>query len=198
LRATLLAMGSDSFAIAAREVRRGGLVVYPTDTVYGLGCDPLNQAAVKRLFEAKGRERKPVPVLCSSLEEAEKLVKFSPRASELAARHWPGPLTIVAPLARTVPPQLTQGGKNLGVRVPAHPGALELIVLCGGRLTGTSANLSGRPSARSAADAIDQLGNAVEVVLDGGRLSGTESTVVQVEGEEVTLLRAGPIGVGPR
>lgn len=198
MRAKLLAVGSDSVGKAAREVRRGGLVVYPTDTVYGLGCDPLNHAAVRRLFDAKGRMSKPVPVLCSSLEKAEELVKLSPRALEMAGVHWPGALTIVAPLRRSVPPQLTQGGPNLGVRVPAHSGALELIASCGGRLTGTSANLSGLPSARTAAEAMDQLGEVVDIILDGGRLVGDESTVVQVIGDEVTILRAGPVGVATR
>ncbi len=198
LRARLLAIERDSIALAAVQVRRGGLVVFPTDTVYGLGCDPLNQAAVRRLFEAKGRTSKPVPVLCSSTEKAADLVKLSPRALELAAKFWPGALTIVAPLRRSVPPQLTQGKPNLGVRIPAHPGATALIAACGGRLTGTSANLSGHPSSRTAAECMDQLGDAVDIILDGGRLGGTESTVVQVVGEEVTLLRAGQIGVEPR
>ncbi len=183
---------------AAGQVRRGGLIVFPTDTVYGLGCDPFNQAAVKRLFEVKGRVSKPVPVLCSSSEKAAEMVWLSPRAVELASRYWPGALTIVAPLRRAVPPQLTQGSPNLGVRVPAHSGCLELIASCGGRLTGTSANLSGHPSARTAAEAMDQLGDAVDMILDGGRLPGTESTVVQVVGDEVTLLRTGPVGVEPR
>jgi L-threonylcarbamoyladenylate synthase len=173
-------------------------VVYPTDTVYGLGCDPLNQAAVKRLFEAKGRLSKAVPVLCSSADKAAELVKLSPRALELATKYWPGALTIVAPIRRAVPPQLTQGKNNLGVRVPAHTGALELIASCGGRLTGTSANRSGRPSARTAGEAMDQLGSLVDIILDGGRLAGAESTVVQVVGTEVTLLRSGPVGVEPR
>ena len=188
-------MDAASIARAAKEVRRGGLVVYPTDTVYGLGCDPLNHAAVRRLFEAKNRDRKPIPVLCSSTEKAAGLVKLSGRALELAGSYWPGALTIVAPLSRPVPPQLNQGKPALGVRVPNHPGCLELISACGGWLTGTSANLSGRPSARSAAEAIDQLGGAVGVVLDGGRLAGTASTVVEVVGNEVTILRTGPVGV---
>jgi L-threonylcarbamoyladenylate synthase len=198
MRAEILLLDERSIRRAASSVRRGGLVVFPTDTVYGLGCDPLNQAAVRRLFEAKGRESKPVPVLCSSTERAAELVKLSPAAMELATRHWPGALTIVAPTRRAVPSQLTQGKDTLGVRVPAHSGALELISSCGGMLTGTSANLSGHPSARTAAEAMDQLGNGVDVILDGGKLTGTESTVVQVIGPEVTLLRSGPIGVEPR
>jgi L-threonylcarbamoyladenylate synthase len=195
LRARLLPADDESIGRAAKEVRRGGLVVYPTDTVYGLGCDPLNHAAVRRLFEAKGRDKKAVPVLCSSTEKAGGLVKLSGRALELAGKHWPGALTIVAPLSRSVPPQLNQGKPNLGVRVPNHPECLRLISACGGWLTGTSANLSGHPSARSAAEALDQLGDAVEIVLDGGRLAGTESTVVEVVGNEVTILRTGPVGV---
>jgi len=196
MRARLLAMNSDSIAMAARTVHRGLLVVYPTDTVYGLGCDPLNHAAVRRLFEAKGRESKPVPVLCASTEKAEELVKLSGRAAELARKYWPGALTIVATLRRPLPPQLTQGGEFLGVRVPAHSGCLELIAACGGWLTGTSANHSGNPSARSAGQALDELGDSVDFVLDGGRLSGQDSTVVKVVGDEVTILRTGPIGVG--
>jgi len=197
LRARLLQMGSESIGKAAQVVRRGGLVVYPTDTVYGLGCDPLNHAAVRRLFEAKRRDKKPIPVLCSSSERAARLVSLSGRALELAGRHWPGALTIVAPLSRSVPPQLNQGRPNLGVRVPNHQGCLQLITACGGWLTGTSANLSGRPSSRSAAEALDQLGDVVDMVLDGGRLAGVESTVVEVVGNEVTILRTGPVGVAP-
>ena len=196
MRARLLAMNSDSIGLAAKAVRRGLLVVYPTDTVYGLGCDPLNHAAVRRLFEAKGRESKPVPVLCASAEKAEELVKLSDRAAELAREYWPGALTIVATLRRPIAPQLTQGGEYLGVRVPAHSGCLELLAACGGWLTGTSANRSGKPSARSAGEALDELGGSVEYVLDGGRLSGQESTVAKVVGDEVTILRTGPIGVG--
>ena len=196
MRARLLAMNSGSIRLAARAVRRGLLVAYPTDTVYGLGCDPLNHAAVRRLFEAKGRESKPVPVLCATAEKAEELVKHTARGSELCRLHWPGALTIVAPLRRQVAPLITQGGEFLGVRVPAHSGCHELIAACGGWLTGTSANRSGGPSARSAGEVLDQLGDSVEVVLDGGRLGGQESTVVKVVGNEVTILRTGPIGVG--
>jgi len=196
MRARLLPMDSGSIGLAAKGVRRGLLVVYPTDTVYGLGCDPLNHVAVRRLFEAKGRESKPVPVLCSAAEKAAELVRFSDRATELSRKYWPGALTIVAPLRRPVAPQLTQGGEFLGVRVPAHSGCLELIAACGGWLTGTSANRSGEPSARSAGEAMDALGGSVDVILDGGRLSGRESTVVKVVGAEVTILRTGPVGVG--
>ena len=180
-------MDGASIAGAAKVVRRGGLVVYPTDTVYGLGCDPLNEEAVKRLFDAKERFLKPVPVLCASLEKAAELVKLDGCALDLAREHWPGALTIVAPIHKSVPIQLTQANPFLGVRVPAHSACLELVASCGGWLAGTSANLSGHPSARSAAEAADQLGGVVDIILDGGTLPGTESTVVRVEGGVVTI-----------
>ena len=183
-------------AKAAEVIRKGGLVVYPTDTVYGLGCDPFDAKAVHRLFEAKGRISKPVPVLCSSTTKAEALVRFGPRARALAKDHWPGALTIVAPLRRSLPKEVTQGTGTLGVRVPAHEGCRQFISLCGGWLTGTSANLSGRPSARTAIEAWQQIGRSVDLVLDGGALKGRASTVVEVLQDKVTILRTGPIGVG--
>jgi len=196
LTADILPMGPSAYASAARVVGRGGLIVYPTDTVYGLGCDPLNEGAVRRLFEAKGRTSKPITVLCASEGKAAELVNLSPTALALAREHWPGALTIVAPLRRPVPEKLSQGTSLLGVRVPASDGCLKLISACGGWLAGTSANLSGRPSARTAEEAFKQLGAVVDLVLEGGTLKGKESTVVQVVGSAVTILRTGPVGVG--
>ncbi|MDE1852812.1 MAG: threonylcarbamoyl-AMP synthase [Thaumarchaeota archaeon] len=192
----ILPVDHSSIAKAARIVKEGGLVVFPTDTVYGLGCDPFNEKAVLRLFAAKGRGAKAVPVLCSSAAKAKEVVLLKGRALELAEFHWPGALTIVAPLRRSVPEALSQGNETLGVRVPDYVPCLELIAACGGWLTGTSANLSGRPSAKTAAEAIEQMGGSVDLVLDGGARGGLESTVVRVVGDEVTILRTGPIGVG--
>ncbi len=191
----VLPMGRSSYSRASDIVRKGGLVIYPTDTVYGLGCDPFNDEAVHRLFEAKARSAKPVSVLCSSRSKAEELVVMSATARKLVAEHWPGALTLVAPSKRRLPAQLTQGGATLGVRVPDHKGCLQLIRACGGWLTGTSANVSGVGSARSAPDALTQLGGAVDLILDGGVLEAKESTVVQVIGNEVAILRTGPVGV---
>jgi L-threonylcarbamoyladenylate synthase len=193
--AVVLPINGSSIRRGAEVVRGGGLVVYPSDTVYGLGCDPFNEAAVRRLFEAKGRGSKAVPVLCGSTRRAADLVHLSAKALELAGAHWPGPLTIVAPLKREVPPQLTQGTGEVGVRVPALRSAVELIEACGGWLTGTSANISGSPSSRSAEEAFRGLGGSVDLILDGGTLAGRESTVVRVSGDEVTILRTGPVGV---
>lgn len=194
--AELLPFDPGSIERAASKVKAGGLIVYPTDTVYGLGCDPLNAGAVMRLFEAKGRDSKPLPVLCSSAEEARRLVDMEPAALALAGRHWPGALTIVAPLKVRVPRQLDQGSGALGVRVPAMKGCVDLIARCGGALTGTSANLSGHPSCRSADEAAAQLGGSVDLILDGGTLAALESTVVRVERGNVIVLRMGQVGVG--
>ena len=191
-------MGPGSIAEAADVVRAGGLVVYPTDTVYGLGCDPFNEDAVRRLFRAKGRGSKAVPVLCGSEARAAELVTLNAVSLQLARAHWPGPLTIVAPLKKAVPSQLTQGSGSLGVRVPRLESCILLINACGGWLTGTSANISGRPSSRTAGEASDLLGSSVDLILDGGTLQGKESTVVRVSGDTVTILRTGPIGVESR
>jgi L-threonylcarbamoyladenylate synthase len=191
----LLRFDDAAIVRAVDIVEKGGLIVYPTDTVYGLGCDPLDQRAVEKLFKAKGRGSKPVPVLCASLEDSLRLVTLSPKALELAASHWPGALTIVAPLRRRVPSLLHQGTRTLGVRIPASQLCVELIKGCGGLLTGTSANRSGRPSARTAEEARRDLGSSVDLIMDGGRLRGNESTVVKVVGRHVTVLRQGKIGV---
>lgn len=180
---------------AKSVVLRGGLVVYPTDTVYGLGCDPTNENAVWRLQEAKKRDQKPIPVLCSSNDAAMKLVKMDKKALELTRQFWPGALTIVAPLKRTFPFPLHLGSGTLGVRVPAMPLCVILIEACGGWLTGTSANLSGSVPARTAAEAASQLGDKVDLILDGGRLEGFESTVIREVNGGIQVLRMGPIRV---
>ncbi len=171
------------------------MIVYPTDTVYGLGCDPTNADAVQRLSEAKKRNQRPIPVLCSSESAAMELVEMNQRALELARRFWPGALTIVAPMKRSLPLQLHQGTGTLGVRVPAMPLCVTLIEACGGWLTGTSANLSGLPSARTTAEAASQLGDHVDLILDGGKLEGLELTVVRAVDDGIQVLRVGPVRV---
>ncbi len=187
----------DEMAIkqAARTVLGGGVVAYPTDTVYGLGCDPRNEAAVGRLFRIKGREAKPIPVLCADLDHAAELVIFNDLALELAGRYWPGPLTIVLPLSAHLPNQLHQGTGRLGVRVPDHRGCLRLLGAVGGWITGTSANLSGAAACTTADEVLRQLGRAVDMILDGGALPGGASTVVSVEGSGVEVLRRGAISL---
>ena len=189
-------MDADSIRRASEVVLAGGVIGYPTDTVYGLGCDPKNEAAVRRLFAIKGREKKPVPVLCATRKRASDLVEFDDgSAKRLARTYWPGPLTLVLPLKRDLPEPLHQGTRWLGVRVPAHRDCLSLISRVGGWMTGTSANLSGNPSCRSADEVVKQLGDRVDLVLDGGPLRGLESTVVRVDRGHVEVLRRGAISL---
>jgi L-threonylcarbamoyladenylate synthase len=191
----VLPLSARSIDKAAAAIRDGGLVVIPTDTVYGLACDPFSPAAVGRLFEAKRREGKPIPVLCGGLSRAEELVDLGPAGSALAKMFWPGALTIVAPLRRTVPRPVDQGTATLGVRVPGLPAIVDLIEKSGGWTTGTSANVSGNPSSKTAEEAAAQLGGAVDMVLDGGTLPGAASTVVSVVGGSVAILRSGQVRV---
>ncbi len=186
-----------SLAAAARVVKGGGVIVFPTDTVYGLGCDPFSERAVRRLFEIKDRASKPIPVLCRDLAAARRLVELNERAAGLAEKHWPGALTIVAPLKRDVPECLDQRTGWLGVRVPSGGECLELIRNVGGYITGTSANISGRPSCRSAGEVRRFLGKSVDLILDGGALDALESTVVRVCGHDVEVLRRGSIALEP-
>ena len=193
--ARILGRDAASIAIAAEIMKGGGLVAYPTDTVYGLGCDPWSGDAVDRLFEAKGREGKPVPVLCSRLADAEAVVVLDEVALGLANRFWPGALTIVAPLRRAVPFRLDQGSGWLGVRVPDSEVARALAAGLSGWVAGTSANLSGQPSCRTAQEVDQRLGDRIDAVVDGGLTSGVESTVVKVVAGAVEVLRRGAIGV---
>lgn len=184
-----------SVSKAARMVRAGGLVVFPTDTVYGLGCAPFGAEPLRRLFEAKGRGAMPIPVICDGIASASTVVDLSGEALKLAGMHWPGALTIVAPGARSVPFLLDQGSGMTGVRVPADGWCLRLANLCGGFITGTSANRSGEPPCRSAAESLEALGGKVDMILDGGRRTGAESTVVRMAPGGAEVLRQGSVKV---
>lgn len=180
---------------AADVVQRGGLVAFPTDTVYGLGTGPFDEAAVTRLYAAKDRPLdKAIPVLLASLEQIGLVAAApGPRALALAARFWPGPLTIVVPKHPRVPAVVAD--QTIGIRIPNHPVALALLSLSG-PLAVTSANLSGRDSPRTAVQVRDQLDGRVDLILDGGPVpGGTASTVVDCTGPELVVLRAGPISL---
>lgn len=189
--------GPEALAEAVRVVKAGGLVAVPTDTVYGLACDPSRDPAVRALFEAKGRESKPVPLLCAGIAAAESFVVLNPRAKKLARLHWPGALTIVAPLrvGAKVSSLVHQGSGYVGVRMPDSDFCIALAGKAGGAVTGTSANLSGQPSCRTAEQVIQSLGASISLVVDGGRLRGKESTVVKVLDETVEVLREGSVRI---
>jgi L-threonylcarbamoyladenylate synthase len=177
---------------ALRELAEGGLVVIPTDTVYGVAALPRVPGAVEAVFEAKGRpEDKPLPVLGASLADLTAVAIFSDRARR-AARHWPGPLTLVLPRAPGFDVDLGgDGSEGVAVRVPASAVALSLLRLSG-PLAVTSANLSGRPPATTVDEARAVLGARVRVFLDEGVCAGRPSTVVSLL-DGPRLLRAGAL-----
>lgn len=184
----------DGLAEAADVVARGGLICYPTDTVYGLGCDPLNALAVQEVVQVKGGRTKPMPILVKGPEDAERLAHVSDRARKFARKFWPGPLTMVLPARDVLPKILAQEG-TVGLRSPKHAICLDLLALCSGALVGTSANLTGKPPATSAEEVAKELGDRVDLVLDGGRSPvGVASTVIDLTKTRFIILRDGPIG----
>lgn len=190
----ILAVSEASISEAGAIVREGGLIAYPTDTVYGLGCDPFNKEALDRLLDAKQRRAKALPVLVSRVEEGMRMGVFDHQAALLARRFWPGPLTIVVPARRSFPAAVTGPGKTLGLRVPNRQDTLQLIKASGDVIIGTSANISGKSPSRSASDALKQLGTSVDLILDGGPLApSAESSVVKLENRHVVVIREGAI-----
>jgi len=192
----LLKATKNNIMVAARIVRRGGLVVYPTETVYGLGCDPFNVEAVKRILEVKDNRNKPLPVLAASIADADKVASISPNGRKLAAKFWPGPLTMVFPKKPNFPDVVTFGLDSVGLRIPNNDVALHLIRLSGGLLIGSSANRTGEEPPRRVQDISGELKEMVDVVLDGGAAAqGTPSTVADLTSEKPRILREGPISL---
>lgn len=192
----ILTAKEDNILRASRIIARGGLVVYPTDTVYGLGCDPLNIEAVTRVLNVKGEREKPLPILASDINSVKKIGFVSERAGRIAARFWPGPLTIVVPKKPVLPNLVTCTLNSVGVRIPQHEVALRLISLSNGLLVGTSANKTGEKPPRTAREAAEQLGKEVDMILDGGPAPlGVPSTVVDLSQEKLKILREGSISL---
>jgi L-threonylcarbamoyladenylate synthase len=195
--ALVAANDPQALAWALDALERGALVVIPTDTVYGVAARLDRPQALERLYVAKGRQAdKAIPVLISDANLLSDLTRDLPEgAEEFAARFWPGPLTIVLPRSAVVPDLVTAGGETVGVRMPAHPFALEVIAGCGGALAVTSANRSGEPSLCDAADVERSIGSAVELILDSGITPGGQaSTVIALADPGPIILREGPIG----
>jgi L-threonylcarbamoyladenylate synthase len=181
---------------AVQALRDGELVVFPTETVYGLGANAQNPAAVQKIFAAKGRPpQHPVIVHLDSPRYLHRWAREVPAAAtRLAEAFWPGPLTLVMPRAPSVHDVITGGQDTIAVRVPAHPMAQQLLNAFGGGIAAPSANRFGRLSPTRAEHVREELGDAVRVILDGGECQiGLESTIVSFEGETVRLLRPGSI-----
>ena len=170
---------------AASAIRAGSLVIYPTETVYGLGADALDPAAVERVFEAKGRDRSdPISMAVPDIDTAARYTELSGRERAFMRTFLPGPVTVVVERGSAVPDELTAGSDRVGVRIPDHEGALALLDAVA-PITATSANVSGQPSARRIADLDDAIREQAAVVLDGGETPGGGSTVVDVERGEI-------------
>lgn len=195
--APLVAATADNIARAAEILRRGGLVAFPTETVYGLGGDAADDRAVAAIFEAKGRPKfNPLIVHLPDAEAAFALGVASEIARKLAAAFWPGPLTLVLPRAPGCPVSLlaSAGLDSLAVRVPRHPVAQALLRAAGRPLAAPSANRSGKVSPTTAHHVAESLGGRVALILDGGACPvGIESTVVDVSGPVPVLLRPGGV-----
>ena len=178
---------------AARIIRRGGLVAFPTETVYGLGADAENAVAVARIFEAKRRPRiDPLIVHVADAEAARRYGTFPDAALPLMERFWPGPLTLVANKTSIVPSIVTAGLDTVAVRVPAHPAAIALIRAAGCAIAAPSANPFGYVSPTEAGHVAEQLGGDVDLILDGGPSAvGVESTILSFEASGPVILRAG-------
>ncbi len=182
---------------AARIIRAGGLVAFPTETVYGLGADGLNEAAVRRIFAAKGRsESKGLILHLCDRAQAGEVAELSPLAERLMAAFFPGPLTLVLPALPVVPAVTTGGGATVAVRLPDHPVARALILAVGRPLAAPSANPSGAPPPRTGAEVMAGLQGRFDLLLDAGPTPlGTPSTLLDLTQDPPRILRLGAVPV---
>ncbi|HEX73553.1 MAG TPA: threonylcarbamoyl-AMP synthase [Dehalococcoidia bacterium] len=177
-------------------LKQGGLVAFPTDTVYGLGAGANNQQAVARVYMVKERQQNiALPLLLANISQISEVAEPVPQITWLLANNFlPGALTIVLYKSNSVPDIIAAGGKTVAVRVPAHPIPIALAQGLGVPIVGTSANVSGKPSALTADEVYSQFGNKIDLVIDGGRCPGArESTIIDVTGDKPVILREGAI-----
>jgi L-threonylcarbamoyladenylate synthase len=185
-------------AAGLAALRQGNVIAFPTDTVYGVGADGLNAAAVLKLYAVKQRPlSQAIPLLLADPAELSSVASTVPvLALRLAERYWPGGLTLVVPAAAHLPPELLGGGTTVAVRVPDYPPLQTLIQQLGRPLAATSANRHGTANPKSAQDVVEQLGEHVPLVLDGGPTPGdVPSTVVDLTGPRPNILRQGCVAI---
>lgn len=200
MKTRFLSLDKDNFSIndlaeAAEIIRGGGLVAFPTETVYGLGADSLNCDAANKIYEAKGRpSNNPLIVHISSPEDAEKYVITDERYYRIAEAFMPGPITVIMPSKFVVADSVCAGLDTLALRCPSHPIARAFIEACGTPIAAPSANISGRPSPTSASHVLHDLDGRVDMIIDGGECEvGLESTIIKLDRDRVILLRPGGV-----
>tara|TARA_B100000315_G_C14249394_1_gene439017 strand:- start:31 stop:633 length:603 start_codon:yes stop_codon:yes gene_type:complete len=190
-----LSCRTEDLQIAAKMIKEGAVISYPTDTVYGIGCDPLNEESVKRIIKIKNRENKPMPILCYNIEMIKKIIFLSKKELNIITKFWPGPLTVIG---KCIKPeefkQINLNSDKLGVRIPNNHCSRELIKLCGGYLIGTSANKSGQKSAVNYHEVVKQLGDEVDAIIDFGTTElQIDSTVIDITDNKIRIIREGNI-----
>lgn len=180
---------------AARIIAAGGVIAFRTDTFYGLGADPFNAEAVRKIRELKGREEaKPILILISDDSELDRFTNNSQFLRMVATGHWPGPLTLIGGARPELPVELTAATRTIGVRLPDDDGVRGLVRACGGALTATSANISGQPPARTANEVENYFPEGIDLIVDGGEVTATQpSTVLDLNGPKPRLVREGAI-----
>ena len=195
MKTKILQPTEENLLQAAELIRRGELVAFPTETVYGLGADGLNVEACKKIFSAKGRPSdKPLSLHVAGLEMVSRVAKISAAAEKLFAAFCPGALTIILPKNKIVPDFVTGGRASVGIRFPANDVALELINWSGTPIAAPSANLSGSPPPKTAQEVFDNLSGRVEIILDGGQCQfGVSSTIIDMTSDAPKILRHGAI-----
>jgi len=184
------------FSRAVDALKRGEVIVFPTETFYGLGADAFNETAVEQVVSLKGRNpENPIPIIVADREMLMEVVKdIPPMAQSLMDRFWPGPLTLILPAKNNIPAPLLNRTGGIGVRVSSHPLATRLARELGRPLTATSANPSGKEPARSIEEAMSYFSSRIEIFLDGGRLNGKKgSTVVEILQGQLKIIREGEI-----
>jgi len=190
----IVTVDDEGLKTAAKSVLAGGVVIYPTETVYGLGSLPSDPDATRRICKIKGRADKPLPLICSDIDKARKIVQFNTAAEILAEKFWPGPLTMVLPRKVDYPFWVTRHKKTLAIRVSGYEPARKLAGLSAGVMISTSANKSGEPPVTSAKEAVKMFSGEVDVIVDGGQSPGEiPSTVLDLSSEELWIHRIGPI-----
>lgn len=173
-------------------LRQGGVIAYPTDTIYGIGCDIFNRKGVKKIYQIKQRDpRKPFSFICADLSEVANYSQVSNFAFKIMKRYLPGPYTFVLEASRVVPDLLTTKQKTVGIRIPANPIALEIVKELGHPLVTTSANITGEATFQDPKDIQESLGKMLDLVVDGGILPGEPSTVISLVNDQIEVLRQG-------